>query len=146
MRLSQVAQWVRVARHDATMRPTAIRYAVGVVIVQACWIGLLAVPPSLLRIGIIVFAIGELLVPVLAERARNIPWHPHHIAERYLLFTIIVLGEVVLASVLAVKAATAGLDTPRLVVISVCGFAIVYSMWWLYTQRPAHRFLTRGNP
>ena len=31
-------------------------------------------------------------------------WHPHHIAERYGLFTIIVLGECVLAGATAVQA------------------------------------------
>ena len=48
----------------------------------------------------------ELLVPVVAERGRRItPFHPHHIAERYALLTIIVLGEVILASVQAVQGA-----------------------------------------
>jgi low temperature requirement protein LtrA len=145
MRLSQVALWVRVALRNTTMRTTAVRYAVGVTIIQLCWIGLLAFPSSLFRIGFVVFALGELLVPIWAERAQPTPWHPHHIAERYLLFTIIVLGETVLASVLAVKAAISGLPAPDLVLISVSGFAIVCSMWWLYTQRSAHHFLTRGN-
>ena len=41
----------------------------------------------------------ELAIPIWAERAgRPTPWHPEHIAERYGLFTIIVLGECVLAS------------------------------------------------
>ena len=44
----------------------------------------------------------------LAERAgRTTPWHPGHIAERYGLFTIIVLGEGVLACVVAVETAVA---------------------------------------
>jgi len=145
MRLSQVALWARVAVRNEVWRTSAIRYAVGVVVLQACWIGLLAVPPSLLRIGFVVLVLGELVVPIWAEWARQTPWHPHHIAERYLLFTIIVLGETVLSSVLAVKAAVAGIDVPDLVVISISGFAIVSSMWWLYNQRSAHEFLTGGS-
>jgi low temperature requirement protein LtrA len=145
MRLSQVVLWVRVALRHAAMRSTALRYAVGIVVMQCCWISLLAFPSTLFRIGYIAFAAGELLVPLWAQRPGPIPWHPHHIAERYLLFTIIVLGEVVLSAVLAVKAALSGIDAVELVVISVSGFVIVCSMWWLYTQRSAHHFLTRGN-
>ena len=40
----------------------------------------------------------ELPVPVWAERAAPTPWHPHHIAERYGLLTLIVLGESMLAA------------------------------------------------
>ena len=36
-------------------------------------------------------------MPVWAERAGPTTWHPHHIAERYGLFTLIVLGESILA-------------------------------------------------
>ena len=40
---------------------------------------------------------AELAVPVLAERAGPMTsWHPEHIAERYGLFTLIVLGEAIL--------------------------------------------------
>ena len=49
-------------------------------------------------------------MPVWAERAGATPWHPHHIAERYGLFTLIVLGESVLAATLAIQAA---LERPR---------------------------------
>ena len=47
----------------------------------------------------------ELLVPVWAERAAPTTWHPHHIAERYGLLTLIVLGESILAATLAVQSA-----------------------------------------
>ena len=43
-----------------------------------------------------------------AERTRPTNWHPHHIAERYGLFTIILLGESVLAATTGVQAAVRG--------------------------------------
>ena len=56
------------------------------------------IPSFLLLVGL------ELLVPVLAEqRHGTTPFHPHHIAERYGLLTIIVLGEVILSSVQAIQ-------------------------------------------
>ena len=44
-------------------------------------------------------------MPLLAERAGPMtPWHPEHIAERYGEFTLIVLGESVLSTMVAAKA------------------------------------------
>ena len=51
----------------------------------------------------LVIAPLEMLVPLYAERAHPTSWHPHHIAERYGLFTIIVLGETIAAATVAVK-------------------------------------------
>ncbi|WP_455902094.1 low temperature requirement protein A [Rhodococcus gordoniae] len=45
----------------------------------------------------------EMAVPLYAERAHPTPWHPHHIAERYGLLTLIVLGETIAAATVAVK-------------------------------------------
>lgn len=58
--------------------------------------------------GVLVFFLlvcCELLVPAWAERAGITPWHPHHIVERYSLFFIIVLGEVILSSTVAIQTA-----------------------------------------
>jgi hypothetical protein len=70
----------------------------------------------------LLLVVGELLVPIIAERAPGGPttWHPHHIAERYGLFTIIMLGEAVAAATIAIRT---GLDlgehVPALVSVAV---------------------------
>ena len=51
--------------------------------------------------GFITLAALELAVPVWAERAAPTTWHPQHIAERYGLLTLIVLGESILAATVA---------------------------------------------
>ena len=80
----------------------------------------------------------ELLVPAWAERAGHTPWHPGHIAERYGLFTIIVLGESVFAATLAVQSALdAGEALKDLVTIAIGGLVIVFALWWLYFSKPA---------
>ena len=61
---------------------------------SSCW-SLPAVPG---RIAFIVLIGAELAIPVIAERQGTTPWHPHHITERYGLFTLILLGESLLAS------------------------------------------------
>jgi len=142
MRVGLVAQWLRAARADALYRKTALRYAVGITLVQACWIALLALPADRWVYGWLVFAPLELLVPAWAESARATPWHPHHIAERYGLFTIIVLGESVLAATLAIQAAVdAGSWTRDLACITVAAPVILFGMWWIYFLEPAQRLI-----
>ena len=78
-----------------------------------------------------------------AERTTPTTWHPHHIAERYGLFTLIVLGESILAATVAVQAALAsGEALSPLLPIIVGGLLIAYSMWWMYFDRPVHDLLT----
>jgi low temperature requirement protein LtrA len=138
MRLALVAQWLRAARGDALRRTTARRYALGITVLQAGWVGLLAVPEPFGVPGFALLALGELAVPVWAERAARTPWHPDHIVERYGLFTIIVLGESILAASLAIQAATAdGASAADLLAEIVGGVLIVFAMWWLYFDRPA---------
>src|SRR5687767_6364677 len=105
MRLAMVALWLRVARGDTPHRTTAMTYAVGITVVQVLWVARLALEGDTVlyaTFGLLVLA--ELAVPVLAEQLGGpTPFHSHHIAERYGLFTIIVLGEVILASVQAIQ-------------------------------------------
>jgi low temperature requirement protein LtrA len=136
MRLAMVAFWLRAAGADEAGRSTALRYAVGIAAVQLFWIWRLVVEDQAWRYG--TFAIGivlELLVPVVAERGRRTPHHPHHITERYALFTIIVLGEVILASVQAVQGALESGVTGDLLGVMLGGLLVVYSLWWIYFKR-----------
>ena len=76
------------------------------------------------------------LVPYWAERPGMTSWHPAHIAERYGLFTIIVLGEGISQAGLAIQTAfTADGVTPRLVVTAVEGLVLLFAMWWIYFAR-----------
>jgi len=133
MRLAMVSQWLRAATNDSAHAATARRYAQGISVVQVGWIALLFVPPRVMlpMFGLLVLA--ELAVPVWSERASPTPWHAEHITERYGLFTIIVLGESILAATLAIQAAlAAGTALLRLVPLILGGLLIVYSAWWLY--------------
>ncbi len=143
MRLALVAQWLRAAAGDRARRPTALRYAIGVAVVQVCWVTL-AFLPGLWIPGFLTFLVLELAVPVWAERHTPTTWHPHHIAERYGLLTIIVLGESILSSTVAVQSVVdAGDPLGALMPVIIGGPLIVYGMWWIYFDRPAHDLLTR---
>jgi low temperature requirement protein LtrA len=147
MRVAMVTQWLRVAHDHPAERGTALRYAAGITALQLGWIALLALPLSWRGPGFLLLAAGELAMPVWAERSgQPTPWHPGHIAERYGLFTLIVLGECVLAATTTVQAAigTGGLS-PSLVVVAAGGLVLLFALWWSYFDRPAAEGL-RASP
>ena len=138
MRLSMVTLWLRAAVSNPSGRRCALRYATGIAVVQVGWVAWLAVPPHIGLALFAVLAVGELAVPLWAEAAGRTAWHPRHIGERYGLFTIIVLGETVLATSRGVATALGG-KTPfgDLATVVVGGLLIVFSMWWLYFDMPS---------
>jgi low temperature requirement protein LtrA len=144
LRLALIALWLRAARseQDAARRSTALRYAFGVAVVQVGWLALLFVPAESWLYGWCVLAPAEMLVPAWAERARTTTWHPHHIAERYGLLTLIVLGESVLAATVAIQhAIDSSHFSAHLLSVIAGGLCILFSMWWVYFDRPVHGML-----
>ncbi len=156
MRFAMVGLWLRAAAGHPEGRATALWYAGGITVVQLLWIARLGVPEGWLVPSFLVLVAGELLVPLLAEgRHGYTPFHPHHIAERYGLLTIIVLGEVILSAVTAIQqviaagagaeggaghaapyesAATAGI-TWAMAPLVAGGLLIVFCLWWTYFSR-----------
>jgi low temperature requirement protein LtrA len=142
MRLALVTQWIRAARADRPRRTTAYRYAIGVTVCQVGWVAAIALP-GLWWPTFAVLATLELLVPLWAESASPTTWHPGHIAERYGLFMIIVLGEAVLAASIAIQSAATGDGlTGKLIPIIVGGLLILFSIWWIYFDRGEERLLS----
>ncbi|WP_425358311.1 low temperature requirement protein A [Aeromicrobium marinum] len=105
MRIGLVLMWLRAAAGHPEGAATARRYAAGLFVAQSLWIVFLAVPDAWIVPVFLVFAAVDFAVPVVAESAGTTPWHPHHIAERYGLMFIIVLGETILATTFALQAA-----------------------------------------
>jgi low temperature requirement protein LtrA len=150
MRVGLVAQWTRAGREDPASRRTAFRYALGISIVQVGWLARLGLAEagvlgSASLPAFLALVACELAVPRWAERTRPTSWHPHHIAERYGLFVIILLGESVLATSTGVQAASsAGAGVSRsLVTIALGGLVLLFALWWLYFLEPAGEGLVR---
>jgi low temperature requirement protein LtrA len=133
MRFLVAGLFLRAGQHvPSTLSKFVAWYAAGNGLGAVIWLSSLLVPAPA-RYG--VWALGllvELLGPILAVRTLENPrisFHPRHITERYGLFTIIVLGE----SVLAVAAGTAGTDwAPAAVLTAAVGFFAAACIWWLY--------------
>jgi low temperature requirement protein LtrA len=146
MRLALIAQWLRVARStEGAERTMALRYVFGVLLCQVGWLGLLVLPEGGRPWVFLVMAVLEMCVPPFAERDHPTSWHPHHIAERYGLFTIIVLGETIAAATVAVKSGIDENDAlDELLPIAAGGLLIIFAAWWIYFVVPIHGHL-RSN-
>ncbi|WP_312169053.1 low temperature requirement protein A [Microbacterium sp.] len=144
MRIAMVAQWLRASRGAGELRSATRRYALGIAAVQVLWVLFLLIPSGPVQIvAFVVFALIEVSVPVFAEYRRQTPWHPHHITERYGLFTLIVLGESLLASANAIIDASHELESlVPLISISVLTLVVTASLWWVYFWPPQHRAIT----
>jgi low temperature requirement protein LtrA len=146
MRTGLVIQWLRASRSDPSRRTTGRRYAVGVSACMVGWGALLLLPGDWALAGWLVMVPAELAVPIWAERAEPTTWHPHHIAERYGLFTLIVLGESVLSATLALQSAFDTSDElPALLALALGGLLTVTSLWWIYFTQPAEDVVDRAR-
>ena len=92
--------------------------------------------------ALFLFAV-EALGPINAERkgtrrgGGSTPWHPHHIAERFALLTIIAVGETVFGTLAsASEISDAQGWTAAAVVVVGAGVAMSFVLWWLYFLVP----------
>jgi low temperature requirement protein LtrA len=144
MRVAMIMQWLRAGRSDPAHRAVAFRYAGGIALVQVGWVLRLLLPDSLGTASFVILAVLELATPLWAERGIGTTWHPHHIAERYGLFTIIVLGEGVLAAEVAIQSSVEeGGWTRDVVLIFAGGLALLFTLWWIYYLKPAGEGLSQ---
>ena len=140
MRIGLLTQWIRAAVQSPQYRQTCAAYAVAIVIAQILWIVVAIAPLGLVAsiIGILICAFAELTGPVVAEsRFQMTPWHPHHIAERYSLLTIVTLGEGVVGTVAVMTAVVhEGGWTVQAAIFGAAAMVITFSMWWIYFVVP----------
>ncbi len=134
MRIALVGQWLRAAAEHPAGRSASVRYAIGVSLVQAGWIARLWLPGAAGLAGFAVLVLAEIAVPIWAEyRGQPTPWHPRHVADRYGAFIIIVLGEVVLATLAAVQLSLSQqIAAGQVLLVAGGGLLLVFSLWWIY--------------
>jgi low temperature requirement protein LtrA len=125
-----VGLYLRAFRNVPAARPLTARYAGGYSISIVLWLASLTVAPPgryvLWGVGLAI----DYLMPVIAQPLhRQIPIDPRHVRERFALFTLIVLGE----SVVAVALGVAGQDwRTSSALTAALGFVAVAALWWLY--------------
>jgi low temperature requirement protein LtrA len=139
MRAALVGQWLRAAREDPVHRRTALRFALTIGLIQVGWVVRLAIPGPMSYVAFVALGILELAVPIWAERAGPpTPWNARHVTERYGLFTIIVIGECLLAATTTIQATfDAGGLTLALAAVAGGGLLLVFALWWSYFKDSA---------
>ncbi|MBF9070764.1 low temperature requirement protein A [Streptacidiphilus fuscans] len=128
-RLILVGLYARAHRHAHEARPLTRRYLLGFGTGAAVWLVSVFVPPP---VCYVLWAVGlavDMLTPLLSAAAiARVPFDMSHIPERFGLFTIIVLGEVVALN-------AAGITSSRLqpmALAAVAGaFLVAAAQWWL---------------
>jgi low temperature requirement protein LtrA len=142
MRIAMIALWLRAAHADPARASVARTYAAGLAGIQLLWIGLVFVPAPWVYVGYVVLVVGEVSLPLFAETrhvegvrssAGATPWHAEHIAERYGLLTLIVLGEVILGITGAFGPALSERGfSVSLLLLGIGGLLVVVGLWWVY--------------
>lgn len=130
MRLILVAEYLRASRVTAARR-LAREYATGYSLAAGLWL-VSAVTPLPLRFVLwgLALAVDIGTAIVTSRHATTLPPHAAHLPERFGLFTLILLGESLVAIVQGIQAQadwTVAAAAPAFL-----GIALVFAMWWGY--------------
>jgi low temperature requirement protein LtrA len=133
LRADLVALYAWAWRSDPGLRPLVAPHAIGFGMGLAVWLSSLAFPaPGRYLVWICALAIDLATGLVVYLRTAEVPRHRSHMPERFGLFTLIVLGE----SIIAVSGGTAGSDWALdSAVTAALGFSLAAALWWLYFAR-----------
>jgi low temperature requirement protein LtrA len=127
-----VVFYARAWLHVPGARALIERYGVGFSFAALCWLASAFVPEPYRYVLWVVGLALEFSVPLSAGSRRLqhlLPPDAPHVAERYGLFTIIVLGESFIKVVGGLADHGVTLDT---LVLSGLGFVVAACVWWLY--------------
>ena len=125
-----VIKYYRARRHVTEARPLINRFATGFAIAAALWIVSVLIPTPY-RFGVWALALAiSFATPITAGQLHaDIPPHASHLPERFGLFTIIVLGEIIVGVVTGVSEQA---WTVQSFAIAVFSTGIAFSLWWIY--------------
>jgi len=132
VRAVPLALYLRAGRHVPLGRELAVGYGTGSAVAAALWLGALLLPAPE-RYGLWALAVlVELLTPFVRRRTvARAPIDAAHLGERFGLFTIIVIGEIVVAVGAGLTASD--LDTAS-GLLAIATFAIAACLWWSYFE------------
>ncbi|MBV7435247.1 low temperature requirement protein A [Cardiobacteriaceae bacterium TAE3-ERU3] len=146
IRLALMSQWLRIYRDEPARKTVAKRYLIGTAIVQSLWILRLFFTPGLKVLTLFLLIAAELLMTRWIHEGKTNHWNPHHIAERYGLLAIIVLGEGVLGAINTINVLYSHhiydhwLD---IFFVSAGVMGLIFALWWLYFDTPFAKMLEK---
>jgi len=130
MRFLLVAQYVR-ARTVPESRQLTTAFAAGFGLAAACWLASALVPaPWRYWLWAVALVIDVGTPLMTARQSLDVPTHPAHLPERYGLFTIILLGESLIAVMKGMESQEGWSISAAL--SAFLGMAIAFLTWWWY--------------
>lgn len=136
-RIMLVIMYIRIMR----VNPETSSFAFGRVVTfqlgAFIWVASLLLPAEYRWCGWLVAMVVELIAPLLPFmhwQHQRLGMDVHHIAERFGIFTIIVLGESFVKILDDAQGTTLGLEQ---MMFSTFGLLVLYSLWWLYFSETA---------
>lgn len=143
MKALLVGLFARAALHSGDTRVFCIRYAGGFAMAAAIFLLSLAFDGatrySLWALAMVI----ELLTPIVAIQALTAKaYDSTHIPERYGLFVLIVLGEIIVAIAASTSGASWEADSAF---TAFAAFAIAAAVWWIYFEHNDASLLTRSR-
>ena len=138
-----VLLFLRAARLYPERHDFALRYAIGFSLAASVWLGSLAVPEEMRPWIWAAALLIDLVNPAVAvQSVRGMTYDVSHIPERYGLFTLIVLGE----AIIAVARGTSEAEwNPAAVTAALAGFVLAVVIWMAYFAHPHAELLERGR-
>jgi low temperature requirement protein LtrA len=131
-RMVLVVEYLWAGRHIPVARGLTTRYAIGFAIAACLWLISAFVP---IGFRFILWALGlaiDFATPLTAQQhQRQLLPHFEHLPERFGLFTIIVLGEAIIAVVNGVAERHWDVSSA---LAAIFGFGIAFSLWWVYFE------------
>jgi low temperature requirement protein LtrA len=129
VRLVLVALYARAAYYVPLARFFCLQFVIGLSVSTALLIASLLVGPPVRYVLWAGIFLAELLIPFVNLRAtRQTPIDRSHLPERFGLFTIIVLGEAVIATATGAGSVHWNVET---ITTASLGFAMAACIWWI---------------
>ena len=130
-----VFQYLRVLKYIPQARGLATHYAIGFAMAATLWLISVFIPTPLRFILWGLSLSVDFATPLTAKRHQaNLLPHPEHLPERFGLFTIIVLGEAIMAVVNGVSEKHWDIGSA---IAAVLGFLVAFGLWWIYFENVA---------
>ena len=129
VRIVIITLYARSAYYVPLARNLSLQFIYGFSIAVGIWLVSLVVPSPFRYAMWAIAVIIELVTPLINSRTvKAIPIDLSHIPERFGLFTIIVLGEVVVATANGVSNTAWNFPT---LIAAMLGFAMAAAIWWI---------------